>query len=128
MSNIKYVIFLDDERNIDDVTWVTYPDEEFVLLTVRTYAEFIDVVLGMFNAANSASFLFSLDHDLQDFDLNGIEYTGYTCIQFLMDYCISYDIDVNKLNIVVHSKNPIGTKNIQSYIQNVKNFVQGIRY
>jgi hypothetical protein len=46
------------------------------------------------------------------------EKTGYDCAKWLVDYCI--DNQANLPDYLVHSANPIGKKNIESYLENFK--------
>lgn len=114
MTN-KILIFLDDERNIGDVTWVDYTKlgvcKETNIVTVRNFEQFKMIV----NITNLKNCIISLDHDIQDFQEDG-EKTGYDCIKWLVDYFLDTDKDLSELPLVtVHSKNPIGSNNIRSY-------------
>lgn len=102
-------LFLDDERNPQDVTWMQYPDN-VVWTVVRTFSEFV-------KAVQSTPFdLISFDHDLQDFS-KGSEMTGYDCLKYLANNSI-YISDYFLPQVVVHSMNPIGKVNILSYWKN----------
>lgn len=102
-------LFLDDERNPIDATWMQYPDTvDWVV--VRTFSEFVKEV-------TSQGFdLISFDHDLQDFS-KGPEMTGYDCLKYLANNS-NYIPDCFLPQIVVHSMNPIGKVNILSYWKN----------
>lgn len=95
------ILFLDDERNPEDVTWVNYPaNAEFTV--VRNFEQFMKAV------KNSEVFdAFSLDHDIQEFKF-GREFTGYTCLLEVMTNCLT----ALPPCVVAHSKNPIGAKKI----------------
>ena len=91
---------------------------------VRDYKEF----------ANWISFhglpdLISFDHDLADIhyevdfkdweftaDQLGVEETGLDCAKWLVDYCLDNGLKLPQY--IVHSANPAGRKNIQSYLDN----------
>ena len=64
-------LFLDDERNPEDVTWIDYP-ESIDWKVVRSYDEFF------YEFHRSAFQAISLDHDIQDYNHRGVELTGYT--------------------------------------------------
>lgn len=103
------ILFLDDERNPEDVTWLKYPsDAEFTV--VRNFEQFMKAVkVGpMYDA-------FSLDHDLQDFKF-GREFTGFTCLQ---EVITNYPIALPPF-VVSHSKNPIGKRKIEQLYQDCK--------
>lgn len=120
---MKTLIFLDDERNFEDVTWIQYPEYENVII-VRNSRQFIDVVnINFYNIDNID---FSFDHDIMDFDKDK-EHTGYTCLQWLCDYIIDEHIDsisniINSISVYAHTKNPVGKQNIELYYENFKNF------
>lgn len=122
----KFLVFLDDERNHSDVFWIDYPKYHRIH-TIRTFETFKTQVVNILNLSlpekeTIAMIDFSFDHDIQCFDENGDEKTGYDCVKWLCDYCMIRDIDLDKLSYVVHSQNPIGKKNIEAYIENCKEF------
>lgn len=122
----KFLVFLDDERNHQDVYWVDYPKYHRIH-TIRTFETFKSQVVSILNLSlpekETISMIdFSFDHDIQDFDSDGVERTGYDCVKWLCDYCMERNIDLAKLSYTVHSQNPIGKKNIESYIENCKKF------
>lgn len=102
---VSRILFLDDERNPEDVTWVVYPENaEFTI--VRNREQFQYAALS-----NSRFDIFSLDHDLQDWDkFSGKENTGYSLLCELM-YLDSRKMP--KTTVIAHSKNPVGAKNIE---------------
>ena len=116
---MKVCYFLDDERNYDDVTWVSYPENIEQFRIFRTSSQMIEDIVRYKDVIDFKDTLFSLDHDLQEFTENG-ELTGYTFTKWLVDFFIDNNIPSDHLNVVVHSKNPIGKKNIESYIKNFK--------
>ena len=66
---------------------------------------------------------FSFDHDIQDFNDDGSENTGYDCLKWLCDYIMDNDISCKNLNIFVHTKNPVGGNNIRHYHKNFMDFI-----
>ena len=92
---MKHIIFLDDERNIEDVTWIKYPKFHSAI-TVRNFHEFKYVIPYVKDWNNT---YFSFDHDLQDFNEDGSENTGYDCLKWLCDYIM--DNDIKNLNVIV---------------------------
>ncbi|MEG1299462.1 MAG: hypothetical protein RSC93_01970 [Erysipelotrichaceae bacterium] len=114
------LIFLDDERNQTDVTWLDYSRYNgFFLVTVRSTREVRDFVVQ--NITDFKNTVFSLDHDLQEFDETG-EQTGYTFVRWLVEYMVDNGYNLDDLNVIVHSKNPIGKQNIEKYVENAKKF------
>jgi uncharacterized protein YktA (UPF0223 family) len=121
-------IFIDDERDPHQVTWVTYPDKIVWHDTIRTYKEFKKfLTLSKSDKKKQTTFndiLISFDHDLQDFDRHGNESTGFTCMKWLCDYLSDFDLEVKDFpQVVMHSQNPVGAKNILEYYNNFKRFV-----
>lgn len=118
------LILLDDERNQSDVTWIDYSRYTgYFLVTVRSTREARDFVVK--NITDFTNTVFSLDHDLQEFD-GTEEYTGYTFVKWLVDYLIENEIDLQQLDVIAHTKNPIGKQNIEQYVKNAKEFYSRI--
>lgn len=76
-ENVNIFIFLDDERNVEDVFWnektkqmSEISDKTFV---VRNFAEFVDCIDKLKNKPQCShiSLSLSLDHDLCDFHVRG---------------------------------------------------------
>jgi hypothetical protein len=117
--NKKYNIFLDDIRVPSDVTWVSVPKKDYLI--VRNYDLFVKTI----KHKGIPDFI-SFDHDLADqhygdgLKNDNIKYdkytekTGYDCAKWLVNYC-----GENNLNLpeyMVHSLNPVGAKNILMYL------------
>lgn len=122
-------LFLDDIRqpkdainlvpsNYNKIFW----DNDWSI--VRNYREFVNWILS-----NGIPDLISFDHDLADIhyevdfsdwefssDQLGVEETGLDCAKWLVDYCVDNGSILPKY--IVHSANPAGRKNIQSYLDN----------
>lgn len=119
-------LFLDDERNPEDVSWIPYPSN-IEWTVVRTYSEFCDTLEDGYD-------VYSFDHDIQDFyhvkkgavrghsaygeiyyekDCSG-EFTGLHCLRELIELkqmCVGF----HKVNYVwFHTKNPIGRNNMKT--------------
>ena len=109
-------VFLDDERNPKDVTWLNY-QEGIEWYIVRRMADFLSCIHNM----EEENYIISFDHDLQDFNLTGTENTGYDCLKSLVDFCID-----NNMSIPVclfHTQNPVGKENMSCYYENAKKFI-----
>lgn len=111
-------IFIDDERFpttaitlVESDMGMYKNDSDWVI--VRTYDEFVNEV-----TKNGSPNYVSFDHDLADIDGDD-EKTGFDCAKWLVDYCMDNNIMLPKYQ--VHSANPIGKKNINSYLGNAKN-------
>lgn len=133
---MTYNLFLDDERNPRDVTWVAIPRVQYEV--VRNFDQFVRIVTS-FGLPEFVTF----DHDLADehyrhmltdnslnrhtafvddefgglnvtFDY-GAEKTGFDCAKWLVDFCI--DRGLKFPNYEVHSMNPVGAERIRQYIE-----------
>jgi hypothetical protein len=116
-----YNIFLDDVRIPTRVTWVNIPVNKCYTV-VRNYNDFIDLI-----TAKGLPKYVCYDHDLASchygdglsngnipYD-NYEEKTGYDCAKWLVAYCS--EKNVKHPPYIVHSLNPIGKQNIESYIE-----------
>ncbi len=107
--NKKYSIFLDDIRKPIHVTWVRLPNVTWTI--VRNYKEFCDTISN-----NGIPEFVAYDHDLSDADYGtDNEKTGYDCCKFLCNLCMK--LNIKHPAFVVHSMNPVGKRNIESYIE-----------
>ena len=116
-----YNLFLDDVRIPTHVKWVEIPANQHYSV-VRNYKEFVDLI-----TLRGLPKYVCYDHDLSDchygHGLNNDEIpynsydekTGYDCAKWLVNYCV--DKGVKHPPYIVHSLNPIGKKNIESYIE-----------
>lgn len=124
-------IYLDDIRfPINTFNYIK--DPRYVKLdwiVVRSYNDFVNVISK--NGLNNISII-SFDHDLHDshygrdelpWSTDGeIDYfsytekTGYDCAKWLCDYALSTNSKIPE--ILIHSCNPVGSKNIKHYINN----------
>ena len=117
----NYNLFLDDNRIPTHVTWVDIPKDQHYSL-VRNYQEFVDLI-----TLRGLPKFVCYDHDLSDchygHGLSGDdipydsynEKTGYDCAKWIVDYCMNKGI--KHPTYVVHSMNPVGKLNIESYIE-----------
>ena len=117
----NYNLFLDDERIPTHVTWVDIPKDQHYSV-VRNYQEFVDLI-----TLRGLPKFVCYDHDLGSahygHGLNGddipydsyTEKTGYDAAKWLVNYCMNKGI--KHPPYVVHSMNPVGKLNIESYIE-----------
>lgn len=110
-----YGLFLDDERNPEDVTWIKYPDNvEWIV--VRDSSEFFQKFHELHFQDNE--FFVSFDHDIQEIEY-GSETTGYDILKIMLNI-----VGINSIPVPVcyfHTQNPIGKENMEMYY---KNFVE----
>lgn len=139
---MSYHLFLDDERQPLNVTWVVLPRVPWTV--VRNYDQFVKCI----EEKGVPSFV-TFDHDLAeehyaamlkdveqnkhtvfvDDDMGGLhmtfdygsEKTGYDCAKWLCTYCQDNNIPFPDYD--VHSMNPVGTDRIFAYIENFKKHV-----
>ena len=123
-------LFLDDIRQPKDACYITlnpkiYWEEGWDI--VKNYVEFCNWI-----KKNGLPDIVSFDHDLADIhyevDFNdwndntseqlGVEETGLDCAKWLVTYCL--DKNLKLPTYYVHSANPVGKKNIQSYLDNAQ--------
>lgn len=127
MGDIQHALFLDDERNPNQVTWVSFPAPYYKFDIVRNYLEFVIHVRSL-----GVPDFVSFDHDLADVHYEamlrgssdyGEEKTGYDCAKWLVHYCLEQGHVFPAFT--VHSMNPVGKENIEKYIENAsKNGLQ----
>ena len=101
-----FKLFLDDLREPFD--------NEYIV--VRTAQEAVDLVLEK----GCPSFI-SFDHDLGEKDGNLLP-TGYDFAKWLVNADMEKNIIMEDFAFQVHSANPVGKKNIESYLNNYLNF------
>ena len=101
---------------------------------VRNYTQFCRWI-----EENGIPDFISFDHDLADDHYNDLfsdenwkkndsdiilkydeykEKTGYECAKWLVDFCLDNGSQIP--NFIVHSANPVGKKNIESYLSNAQ--------
>lgn len=133
---MKTLIILDDERELKDISWINYPqyDQVIVYKHHEDFTNFCDNIFGGFSSnLNFNTVDFSFDHDLQSFDRFGKEWTGYSCLKYLLDttYLIDlesgiYTKEMNNIDNSVfyfHSQNPVGKDNMKQYYLNFMRFI-----
>lgn len=126
-------LFLDDIRNPVNAVHLVPTSAQCLYQTnegwviVKSYSEFVEFI-----EANGLPELISFDHDLADMhyqiDFNdwelltadqlGVEETGLDCAKWLVKYC--EDNHCKLPEFLVHSQNPVGRQNIQTYLLNAK--------
>lgn len=104
-------VFIDDIREVKDVWGYNnnpiYKDTDWVI--VRSFDSFVSYV-----KENGVPNVVSFDHDLGEIISESKELGGFECAKWLVEFCI--DNDINVPNYHVHSANPVGKKNIETYM------------
>lgn len=83
--------FLDDERTVDDVTWISY---DYFRFTDKRYftdpQQFVSACLDIVDSGDTLSIptVLSLDHDLGAYDQNGQELSGRWAFDSVLNPCI----------------------------------------
>lgn len=80
---------------------------------VRSYNEFVKWI-----EANGVPDKISFDHDLGDENTK----TGYDAAKWIGKYCLDNSIPFPEYN--VHSANPVGRANIESYLQSISKYLK----
>lgn len=114
-----YNLFIDDEREIKDVTWMPWQVQEKYRSGVWAIARNADAVQAIVASRGMPDFI-SFDHDLGE-----DEETGYDIAKWFVELDMSEQTDFafpTNFSFIVHSKNPVGKKNIESYLHNYLNF------
>ena len=75
----------------------------------------------MFESFGSIITHVSFDHDIDSYNNDGTEVTGYDCVKWLCDYILDNNLDISNLDIRFHTANPVGKENMASYWDNFKN-------
>lgn len=134
---MKYYLFLDDERDPKNVTWVNLPLVDWVI--VRNYDQFVRCI-----QKNGLPEIITFDHDLAD--EHYAEYTaahdpksptkgninynkfkeksGFECAKWLAQYCIDNGFEIPQY--FVHTMNPIGGMNISSILESAKRVINSL--
>lgn len=109
---MTYNLFIDDERDPIDIKWGTWEDqtlyrnEEWVI--ARNWFEVLELVVSF-----GFPKLISFDHDL-----GSGEKTGYEIAQELCEMVLDGVQMPSDFKFRIHSKNPVGSENIQHYMKN----------
>lgn len=106
-------IFLDDERYPEDVTWIKYP-ENIEWFVTRTQDYFMCLLEG------EEFDIITFDHDIECYDDEGREITGYDLLKWTLDHLYTNNKEIPKMYF--HSKNPIGKENMEAYYNNFVDF------
>lgn len=110
-------IFLDDYRVPSDVTWYSLPKVDWTI--IRSFEEFKFLLDSLTEAPTYIAF----DHDLADAHYKGDfsnpdEKTGMDCAKYYIEKCLEKGWKVSSFG--VHSLNPDGKKNIETYLFNAR--------
>lgn len=112
-----YGFFLDDERVVEDVTWLLLPDDvEWVC-----FARPEDMMFAVINTPLDAIGCYSFDHDLQSFK-GGVEQTGYDVLKWLLGFYMDRKVKIPPT--FFHTQNPVGKKNMESYLENYRMIIE----
>ena len=93
-------LFLDDERNPPDDTWI-------VVSTVEDAKSLIQ---------SGKVISLSFDHDL------GTAQTGYDLACWIEEQAFNQNFDLVPSTMLVHSQNPVGASKIRQVIERIKNW------
>lgn len=115
-------LFIDDERNLEDVTWASwqvrekYRNEEWEICR-----SMMEVISAIFHHDKEVPSFISFDHDLGE-----NESTGYSIAKWIVEMDMDGVVKIPKeFDFYVHSQNPIGKANIESYLNKYMEFRNG---
>lgn len=114
---MTYTLFLDDIRFPDDVRYDYGPYNN--VLICRSFDDAVWAVKH-----RGIPHFISFDHDLADihYIMGDGEKTGYSFAKWFCDWVMDNGIALpDDFDFHVHSMNPVGAKNIRSYMQNFLN-------
>lgn len=113
---MKKLIFLDDVRVVEDVTWLDYNQLFSSVTVLRSYQEFKEWCDKLCSSSDLSTYVFSFDHDIDSYEREE-EFTGYDAAKYLVEKVLELNLQPT-FSWYVHSMNPVGRVNINSYLQN----------
>lgn len=113
---MTYNLFIDDERNPEDVTWALYNTgyEHRRWVIARSFSDVVMIIRG-YGMPNFVSF----DHDLGQDEPTGHDITKQLVEWDMGDKRYPFPAD---FDFYVHSQNPIGKANIEGLLNNYLEF------
>jgi hypothetical protein len=112
---MNWSLFLDDIRFPNDVKYSYGPYKELVICRSMNDAVWAVRNYGLPN-------FISFDHDLGDVHNDWEEQTGLSFAHWLADYIMNNDVKYDpEFSWFIHSANPVGAENINSYMLSLKN-------
>ena len=104
-------LYLDDIRNPHQSG---YQDSEWIVC--KNDKTFKDMFTSFDNIITHISF----DHDIDSYNDDGTEVTGYDCVKWLCDYILDNNLDISNLRLNFHTANIVGDENMACYWANFK--------
>lgn len=111
-------LYLDDIRNPYQSG---YQDNEWIVC--RNDKTFKDMFTSFDNVITHISF----DHDIDSYDDNGDEVTGYAVLKWLCNYILDNNLDVSNLRLNFHTANVVGKENMVCYWNNFYKYYRSIK-
>lgn len=96
----RYLLWLDDERPVPKRTYENFEEKGFSILIASNYDVAISWLEKLFTSEPDACIYISFDHDL------GKGKTGYDVAKYIVEN------NINLKGYWIHSRNPVGVKNI----------------
>lgn len=125
-SGSKIGVFLDDERYPADVIWADITRECKLenWYVVRNNTSFLKFIHYLYQYKIDVNNIYlSFDHDLELIDLYNHEINGKTIIENYVKFLQDNGKQLPpKENIFYHTMNPVGQKNMRSYIENYREY------
>ena len=106
-------LYLDDIRNphqsgYQDIEWIVCKND-------KTFKD-------MFTSFASIITHISFDHDIDSYNDDGTEVTGYAVLKWLCNYILDNNLDVSNLRLDFHTANVVGKENMVCYWNNFKDY------
>ena len=104
---------------LDDIRYPTqsgYKDSEWIVCrNDKTFR-------GMFTSFDNIITHISFDHDIDSYNDDGTEVTGFDCLKWLCNYILDNNLDISNLTLNFHTVNVVGKENMMYYWRNFKNY------
>ena len=106
-------LYLDDIRNPHQSG---YQDSEWIVCkNDKTFKD-------MFESFDNIITHISFENDIDSYDDDGDEVTGYNLVKWLCDYILDNHLDISNLEIRFHTANVVGKENMMCYWNNFKDY------
>ena len=99
-------LYIDDIRNPHQSG---YQDSEWIVC--KNDKTFKDMFISFDNIITHISF----DYDIDSYDENGNEVTGYDCLKWLCDYIQGSNLNISNLRLNFHTANVVDKENMETY-------------
>ena len=123
MLKKQRIIWIDDQRNPKDFLNAIIPNvTNAEIVWLKSYREWVVWALTNWFGIHNDNYedYFCLDHDLGDFNTDGVEYTGSDVANDIINDIVKYNKTLPHYEC--HSTNPAGRENILSKFETYKKY------